>query len=137
MEFDEQAEALKGWVAKNKLDQRLSVGMFGTPELRKEERNQYLGEFKERVLKVLTKEQIAQPFVYPEIEEALKDQRAKQLLLNGQLSYDFLEKYILLADRFKKSFTLRNDPELKGEVGLAVVSSEAIAVESINVEERF
>lgn len=128
-----EAESLQNWASKGQMEQRLVVGMSGTPELRKEEKSYYLGEFKERVLKVLTREQVAQPFIYPEIEESLKDVRAKRLLLDGELNYDFIKKYIKLAQQLKKPYTLKNDPQLKEEIGLAIVSEEAVEVDSIHV----
>lgn len=131
-----EAESLHHWASKDQMEQRLAVGISGAPELRKEEKSYYLGEFKERVLKVLTREQVAQPFIYPEIEESLKDARAQRLLLDGELNYDFVQKYVKLAQKLKKPYTLRNDPQFKDIIGLAVVSAEAVEVESVQVPTR-
>lgn len=129
MENDIEAEALHNWASKGLLEQRLSE----TPELRKEEKRYFLGEFEERVLKVLTRGQVAQSFIYPEIKEALEDEHAKRLLLDGELSFEFIKKYIKLAQQLQKPFTFINDPKLKGEIGLAVVSEKAVDVDSIHV----
>lgn len=129
MENDIEAEALHNWASKGQLEQRLS----GTPELRKEEKRYFLGEFEERVLKVLTRRQVAQSFIYPEIKEALEDERTKRVLLDGELSFEFIKKYIKLAQQLHKPYTLINDPKLKGEIGLAVVSEKAVDVDSIHV----
>lgn len=133
MKDDVEAEALHNWTSKDPMEQRLTTGMSGAPELRQEEKRNFLGEFEERVLKVLTREQVAQPNINPEIEESLKDERAKRLLIDGELSYDFIKKYIKLAQQLKKPYTLKNDPNLKGDIGLAVVSDEAVEVDSIQV----
>ena len=118
----------------NDLEQRLMTGIHGTPELRRDEKLQYLGEFRERVLKVLSKEQMKNPRPYPEIETALKDPRSSRLLLNGDLDYDFRAKYLKLAHKYDKPYTIVNDPELKGETGLAVISEHAVDAEKVEIE---
>ena len=115
----------------NDVEQRLTVGIHGTPELKPEEKVLYLGEFRERVLKVLTREQVAERAIYPEIEEALKDSRSTRLLLDGDIKYDHRGKYIQLTHKYNKTYTMVNDPKLKGEIGLAVVSDDAVNIENI------
>lgn len=116
------------------LEQRLMVGLHGTPELKRSEKVQHLGQFRERILRMLTKDQVDDQHVYPEIEEALKDPRATRLLLNGDLAYKYRTKYIQLARNFDKPYTVVNDPSLKGSVGLVVVADYAVDVEKIEVE---
>lgn len=118
----------------NELEQRLIIGMHGTPELKHGERLQYLGEFRERILRMLTKNQVDDSLPYPEIEEALKDPRTSRLLLNGDLDYDFRAKYIKLARKYNKPYTVINDPDIKGETGLVVISDHAVDVEKIEVD---
>jgi len=118
----------------NEVEQRLITGIHGAPELRRDEKLQYLGEFRERVLKVLSKEQMKNPQPYPEIETALKDPRSSRLLLNGDLDYDFRAKYLKLAHKYAKPYTVINDPELKGDTGLAVISDHAVVADNVKVE---
>ena len=70
----------------NELEQRLMVGLHGTPELKHSEKMQHLGQFRERIIRLLTKDQVDDSHVYPEIEEALKEPRASRLHLNGDLA---------------------------------------------------
>lgn len=118
----------------NELEQRLIIGMHGAPELKRGERLLYLGEFRERILKVLRKDQVDDSLPYPEIEDALKDLRSSRLLLNGDLAYDFRAKYIKLARKYNKPYTVINDPDIKGETGLVVISDHAVDVEKIEVD---
>jgi uncharacterized protein YueI len=118
----------------NEVEQRLMTGIHGAPELRRDEKLQYLGEFRERVLKVLSKEQMKNLQPYPEIETALKDPRSSRLLLNGDLDYDFRAKYLKLAHKYAKPYTIINDPELKGDTGLAVISEHAVDADNVEVE---
>lgn len=118
----------------NDAEQRLQIGIHGRPELKPEERARYLGEFRERVLKLLRKRQVLDKKVYPEIEEALKDSRSVRLLLNGDLAYQHRAKYIEIARKYDKPYTVVNDPKLKGDAGLVVVSDDAVDVEKIEVD---
>lgn len=118
---------------KSELEQRLMVGLHGAPELKQSEKLEHLGVFRERVLRLLTKDQVDDKHIYPEIEEALKDPRSTRLLLNGDLAYGFRAKYIDIARKYNKPYTVVNDPKLKGKVGLVVASDQAVDVEKVEV----
>jgi len=120
----------------NELEQRLIIGLAGTPELKRGEKRQYLGQFRERILKMLTKEQVNDKRIYPEIEEALKDSLSTHLILNGDLLFEHRSKYIKLARKYNKSYTVVNDPSLKGEAGLVVVADKAVDIEDIEIKEN-
>ena len=117
-------------------EQRLSVGMYGAPDLKHDEKTIYLGEFRERVIKLLSKKQVAQSFIYPEIIEALSHKQSSRMLINGELRDQLTDKYIALARRVAKSYTVIHDPGLKGDTGLVVVSDKAVDVDDINVKNR-
>jgi len=118
---------------KSRLEQALAIGIDTVPELKKEEKMLFLGEFRERVIRKLSIKQVANPLVFPEIEEALKDKRALKLLINGDLSFAFTEKYIKLAKKVGKSFTTIHNSELKGDTGLVVISDQAIDIQNIDI----
>ncbi|EGW37715.1 YueI family protein [Desulfosporosinus sp. OT] len=117
---------------KSRLEQALSLG-GRVPELKKEERMLYLGELRERVIRKLSKKQVANPSIFPEIKEALKDKRTIKMLINGDLSYKFTDKYIKLAKEVGKPFTIIHNSELKGDTGLAVISDQAIDITNIDI----
>jgi uncharacterized protein YueI len=132
----EQSKGISNWTKKDKVEQALLAGAHGTPELKHDEKVRYLGEFRERILKRLTKEQVAEKAIYPEILQALKDQRADKLIINGSIDYSFITKYKDLAIRLNKASTVRSDPEFKGDTGLIVISDAAVDVQDINAEDR-
>ncbi|QDR81278.1 YueI family protein [Sporomusa termitida] len=131
-----QTESISNWVQKDKLEQALMVGMHRAPELKHDEKIYYLGEFKERVLKKLTKKQVLEAAVYPEIIQSLKDPRANKLIIDGSLSGSSVQKYRKLARKLGVPNTERSDPEFKGDTGLIIVSDQAVAVEDITIPER-
>ena len=132
-ESDNQRDEIGTLSRKSRLEQALSIGSNRVPELKKEEKMLFLGEFRERVIRKLTKNQVANPSVFPEIKEALKDKRTLRMLINGDLSFKFTDKYIKLAKEVGKPFTTIHDSELKGDTGLVVISDQAIDNENIDI----
>lgn len=121
---------------KSELEQILLTGIHGTPELKREERRLLLGIFRERVLKTLTFAQIAEPGTYPEINDAIRDPRAKRLLISRKANLAAAAEYIRLAREQGLAFTTVDSPEYKGNVGLVVAAEEAVDVEDITVPDR-
>lgn len=132
-ETDNQSDQIGNLSHKSRLEQALSVGVNSTPELKKEEKMLFLGEFRERVIRKLSKKQVANPLIFPEIKEALMDKRTLKLLINGDLSFKFTDKYIKLAREVGKPFTTIHNSELKGDTGLVVISDQAIDVKNIEI----
>ncbi|WP_040949583.1 YueI family protein [Gorillibacterium massiliense] len=125
--------ALSGASSRSELENLIQSGLHGPPELHREEKNQFLGEFRERVLKCLTKQQIAETRLYPEIEQALRHPLADKIILAGHLSETHTSKYQELARRLNKLATFRNDPEFQGDIALVVVGRSAVDVDDVYV----
>jgi len=130
---DLEKERLKSFAAKSEMEQTVAVGIKGAPELKYEEKKRHLGEFRERILKLLTIAQVMEDKIYPEIIEALQDKRATKMLINGDIAYKFRSKYQKIAHELGKSYTIVHDPELKGDAGLVVAGDQAVDVENINI----
>lgn len=132
-ETDNQSVDIGNLSKKSRLEQALSVGAYSVPELKKEEKMLFLGEFRERVIRKLSKKQVANPLIFPEIKEALKDKRTLKMLINGDLSFKFTDKYIKLAREIGKPFTTIHNSELIGDTGLVVISDRAIDIKNIDI----
>jgi len=111
---------------KSELEQTIIQGWYGEAEIKKDEKRYYLGELKERIIRLLSKEQVKEDIIYPEIVSALQDKRASKMLINGELEYKEIEKYRQLAREKGKQATVVHNPEFKGNVGLLVASEQAI-----------
>ncbi|SJZ47933.1 YueI family protein [Selenihalanaerobacter shriftii] len=125
---------------KSKLEKTISAGIHGGYEFKKGEKNQFLGEFRERIIRVLNFKQIIEPGVYPEVLEAIKDSEAKKLIISRKANLKAAKDYIELANQNNLSFKKVDSPEFKGDIGLAVVSDHAVHHEEIIVidkEEKF
>lgn len=110
------------WSDKDETEKVLAAGLHGTPELKPEERNQYLGEFREKVLAVLTWPAVKRPALDRTVLKAVKDPRAKALVLDADLEFEHLAKYVQLAKEHGLRYTMRSDPAHQADVGLVVIS---------------
>ncbi|MGM0471950.1 MAG: YueI family protein [Bacillota bacterium] len=129
-------EAIKEQQSKSKLEQTVAAGMHGDFEFKKGEKQRFLGEFRERVIKVLTFDQISEPGVYPEILTAIKDSEAQKLIISQQADLEAAQEYIDLAREVGVSFKKVNSAEFKGDYGLVVVSDQAVNYQSIEVQPK-
>jgi uncharacterized protein YueI len=126
---DRSASEAAAWASSHSaLERTLQAGIHGAPELRKDEKQHYLGEFRERVLKVLTRQQMAEAEVYDEIRSALNDPRAEKLVIDGSTPDRHNDKYEKLAASLGKPYTVRRDADFQGDIGLIVVSAQAVDV---------
>lgn len=120
----------------NELERVIAAGIYGAPEIKRDEKSRFLGEFRERIIKRLTKKQVADPGIYPEIIEALKSKASDKLIIHGEILNSQARKYERLAARLSKNYSIRHDPDFKGDTGLVVASNDAVDVEDIEVQDR-
>ncbi|NLJ83486.1 MAG: YueI family protein [Halanaerobiaceae bacterium] len=121
---------------RSELEERLLQGIHGKKELKREERNYYLGEFEERVIRYLTREQVLERGIYPEILAALEHPAARRLIVDRAIELNAANKYIKLAGAKGLQFRRVHSPDFKGDVGLVVVSDRAVEVEKREVLSR-
>ncbi|MGG5252463.1 YueI family protein [Neobacillus sp. SM06] len=113
------------------VEEVLQQGIYGTKEIKPEERRQFLGTLRERVLAVLKKNQVREQDVYPQIGQLLKENPTAHLLLNGTLPYRDLSKYVKIAKKCKASYTIVTNKEHDTEIGLVLAVDHAIDKEEI------
>ncbi|MDF2938017.1 MAG: hypothetical protein K0Q90_3390 [Paenibacillaceae bacterium] len=125
-----------GYSGKSEMERTLQAGMQGAPRLKPEETSHYLGEFRERVLRVLTKSQVGESIIYREIEEAVHHPKAKLMVLQGGQMEQAVSKYQKLAEAGGLVVTYRRGEEFTGEIGLVVASGDAVDAAEVDVEYR-
>ncbi|MFP4016534.1 MAG: YueI family protein [Halanaerobiaceae bacterium] len=121
---------------KSKLEEKLMEGLYGKKELKKSEKDHYLGEYEERVIRYLTYEQVKEPGTYPEILEAIRHPEASKLIIDRKIDLDFANDYIKLAHKNNLLFKRVNSPDFKGDIALVVVSDHAVEVDDRKVLSR-
>ena len=121
---------------KSELEKKVEEGIYGAPEIKKGEKRRYLGEYKERVIKYLTYEQVIEEGTYPEILEAIKHPQAQKLIIDRSVDIDYAQDYIDLAHKNNISFKRVDSPDFKGDVALVVVGSDAVNIKKRKVLSR-
>jgi uncharacterized protein YueI len=121
---------------KSLLEQTVLSGIYGPPQLKGEERQYLLGQFRERVIKVLTFAQIAEPGTYSEIREAMAHPQAKRLIISRRARLSSANEYLRLARKHHLAFTTVDSPEFIGPVGLVVAADEAVDIKEVTVPNR-
>ncbi len=97
------------------------------------EKGFFLGEYKERVIAGLTKLQIIEDAVYPEIIESIRDKRAVILKMSREIKLNKLKPYIREAEKVKLKYELVDGISYLGDVGLIVAAKEAIEEQMENL----
>ena len=97
------------------------------------EKAYYLGEYKERVLGALTKDQIIEDDIYPEILSLMENPKAFLLKLSRDVELKKLKPYITEAENHKLKYQLVDGLEYVGEIGLVVVAKEALSENIENI----
>ncbi|WP_062352745.1 YueI family protein [Bacillus kwashiorkori] len=117
------------------LDDYLTKGMYGEKQIKADERRKFLGTIRERVVVVLTNEQIYEDKLSKQIGDYMKSNPKAKLLLNGAINYDFLRKYIQLADKHHIPFTIVNK-DTETNIGLVLTYDYAIDKENIYLKDE-
>lgn len=125
-------ETLIDFTNKDAFSATMASGMGGI-ELRRGEKRRLLGQFRERVIKVLTKEQLTEDWFYTDILEAIKDQRSSKVLVKGNYRKP-ARKYTDYAVKYNKRVIISDNPEYLGDIVFVVAADDAVDVENIAVE---
>ncbi|WP_042357543.1 YueI family protein [Bacillus rubiinfantis] len=121
---------------KSSVDDILQQGIHGPLETKPDERRKYLGTLRERIIVALTTIQVAEEMVYPQIEQSMKEYSTAQLLLNGNLPYEQLSKYVKIAAKYNISHTIVTNKEQETDIGLVLAVNDAIDKEEIFVSKQ-
>lgn len=100
------------------------------------ERRKFLGTFRERIVIALTKEQVKEHGIYPQVEEAIKENPKATLYMNGHMIYGDFSKYTKLASKYNVTFTIVTNKDHNSEIGLVLAHDYAIDKEEIYVEKE-
>ena len=120
----------------SKLEKTAREGAFGANEIKKGEKNRFLGEFAERVIAYLEEDQVKEKALYPEIKELLKHQEADKLIVRGDIPKFNIKKYKDWARHAGVNFTAKNSPEFRGNVALEIVGNNAVDEQFGRIQDR-
>ncbi|WP_054950549.1 YueI family protein [Numidum massiliense] len=110
----------------DELQRTLQEGIYGTPELKPEEKRLYLGEFRERVIAAIRFKQLSDNFIKEQVEEQLQMYGVKVMKFHHDVLYEQMKDYVTLAERYKVAYTTVNDAEYKREYAIVLASDHAV-----------
>ncbi|MDO5088236.1 MAG: DUF1694 domain-containing protein [Leptotrichiaceae bacterium] len=90
------------------------------------EKNIFLGEYRERVLGALTREQVKEKGIYPEIEKILENKKAEKMIISREIDFNDIKKYINLAKKKNISYKMIDGLLYTGQIGLVIASGDAL-----------
>lgn len=123
-------------LAKKEVDEYLQQGIYGVKEIKPEERKRYLGTLRERVIAVLYQSQVAEAEVYPEIVKLIKQHPKVCLFLNGNMTDQYLTKYVELAIQHKIRYKIVFNKDYNTDLGLVLAEETAVNQENIYIEKK-
>ncbi len=111
----------------------------GTPLLKPDEQNKYLGTFKERCVAVLSKDQGSKERLQELLKGEIEKHPGGRLLINDELPSDQQEIYLQLALEEKIPFTIVNRDITKDqtEVGVVYALDDVSGVKTLDLEEKY
>lgn len=118
------------------VDDYLQKGIYGEKQTKPEERKKYLGTLRERIVVALTKKQVMENGVYPEVVQLMKEHPGSTLLLNGELDYSYLSDYIASANKTGTPFSIVSNKSHDTNIGLVLAYEYAIDKEEIFIEKQ-
>lgn len=118
------------------VDEVLQQGIYGTIETKPEERRKFLGSLRERIIVALTKKQVAETEVYPQVGQLMKKYPGAHLFLNGNMGYAQLSKYVKVASKHKIGHTIVTNKEHDTDIGLVLAMNHAIDKEDIYLTKK-
>ncbi|MFZ3591138.1 YueI family protein [Bacillus sp. DJP31] len=118
------------------VDRYLQNGIYGTKEIKPEERERFLGTLRERVVVALTKKQVKEPGIYKEVEDLVKSNIEAKMYLNGNMSYTDLSDYIRIANENGMLFTMVVNKDGESDLGLVLAYDHAIDMEEIFIQQE-
>ncbi|KAB3539699.1 YueI family protein [Alkaliphilus pronyensis] len=110
---------------KDELRKTVEIALNGTPQIKREEKVKWLGEFRERVIMGLTVEDAKLLEGLLSTEQALEDPCAEMLIVNNKVPMEIMGKYMQLAKRKNKEYKTVNTDSAKA-MGIVVASRSPV-----------
>ncbi|MGX7419450.1 YueI family protein [Carnobacterium gallinarum] len=125
-------------MSEKELEDRLSSGLYGAPQIKPEERNKFLGSLRERVYLSMTIEELSSHNYLDALEAEFKKHPSGQVLLNGEVDNRILGPYLKLCSGDSIKFTIvTNQFAKQSSIGLLYVAENAVNESCIDVAEKY
>lgn len=88
------------------------------------ERNEYLGEYKERVVLALTVSEVEEKLIYKEVEDAIIKYPVTKMIISNAINFNKAKKYILLSKKYKIMSKKVDALSFVGDIGLVLCTND-------------
>ncbi|WP_337017715.1 YueI family protein [Oceanobacillus massiliensis] len=123
-------------MTKKNVDDFLTEGLYGTRLPKENERIQFLGTLRERIVLALTVGQVMSDSGIKKLEQAIKENPEAKLLINGHVPYRFLKEEKSLAAKYNIPYTAITNNEKDTDIGAVLTYDYAIDKENIYIDEE-
>lgn len=120
MPDEKTTERARTFGNKDELARTISAAISGPLEIRKEEKQKYLGSFQEDVLAAYTKEQLQTKEVQKELHRYLDPQVVAKLLINGKAPLQIVMPYVRLAQEKNLPFMMVTEQDVSSPFALVL-----------------
>lgn len=120
---------------KDDLEKYIDFGLSGSYQIKGAEKRYWLGEFRERIVFALKKEQIHRKEAMKILEEKLKDSRVARVVVHNGISDILAGKYMDLAGKYKKDFKMIDMQNKNQEIALVLASDDAVYEENVLIDQ--
>lgn len=126
-------------MSENNVQDYLEKGLYGSPQIKPDEKRKYLGTFRERIYLTMTFSEITDSKKLKDLQAELTTNPKQQLLINGLVDSAIQKKYIALAQKENCLFTLVNSDVTDHQDSIALVYAADHAVDQtcVSVTERY
>ena len=117
----------------------LEKGMYGAPQLKPEEKKQYLGTFRERVYLTMTIAEMRDKKNVTHFKQELQNNPDQQLLLNASADFSLQNTYMVIAQKANCPFKIIDSDEALSDetIGLVYAGETAVDIEKVSVSEKY
>lgn len=127
------------FMSKKEVQDYLEKGLYGSPQIKPDEKRKYLGTFRERIYLSMTIAEMDNPRNLTYFKEELATHPNHQVLINAAVASTIQNSYMIATQKANESFKIV-DTENQSEpdaIGLVYAAETAVNIEPISVTEKY
>ncbi|SKA12455.1 Uncharacterized protein YueI [Pilibacter termitis] len=125
----------------SEVEKRLEYGRIGKPQIKKDELNKYMGNFRERVYLTMTVEQMRKEYYQKALIDRLDSgfSTTATLHIHAEIAKELQSIYTKIAKEKEIAFTFysNNETIAPTTIGLVICSKEAVNIEHVDISEMY
>lgn len=121
----------------NGLQDHLNKGMYGTPQIKPDEKRKYLGTFRERVALTMTFAEVKDKEYQQDLKQMLSQHPELRVIVNGQIKNPLLNELLQIFKQTNVQFTLNTDrclPHAENDLAIVVCDAKkALHIDEVDI----